>query len=217
MKIESLKTKTESLTRILVAVAALLGALTFLRVGSFLNSSRAMAMAGPPDPSTTDGRELQTALAQTRASADEIKKMNLFAPGAGRQYPISEVMGILGHEALIGDRWYQVGDSVGEARIVAIEATKVRVVWNGQEKEFSPIGAAGGPDGRSNRPASAGRRQGAGGPGKVVIANATGGPNPATSGFSGGKKNRELWMKASPEEKQRLRDELHRKSGRKNR
>ncbi len=30
---------------------------------------------------------------------------------------------------------------LGDAKIVAIEPTKVRVAWDGQEKEFSPIGA----------------------------------------------------------------------------
>ena len=64
------------------------------------------------------------------------------------------MIGILGREALIGDKWYKVGDSVGDAKIVAIEPTKVKVVWDGQEKEFSPIGSSGGGD----------RRGGPGGP-----------------------------------------------------
>ena len=210
MKIESWKKKTESLTKILLAVAVLLGALTFLRIGSFLNSSRAMAMAVQVDPSGTGTNDLKTVLDQTKASANEIKKKNLFVPGAARQYPVNEVIGILGHEALIGDKWYRAGDSVGEARILAIEPTKVKIVWNGQEKEFSPIGATGGgPGGKPDRAGLAGQRSGTGAPGKVVVTGGRRGPGPQASGLSEQEKEqrRQRWTNMSPEEKQRFRNE----------
>jgi hypothetical protein len=192
----------------------LLGALTFLRIGSFLNSSQAVAKAGQLDPSGTGANDLKTVLAQTKASANAIKKSNLFVPGAARQYPVNEVLGILGHEALIGDKWYKVGDSVGEARILAIEPTKVKIVWNGQEKEFSPIGATGsGPGGKPDRTALAGRKSGAGAPGKVVATGSRRGPG---SGLSeqGKEQRRQQWANISPEERQRLRDEMRQRSGR---
>ncbi len=219
MKIESWKNKTESLTRILLAVAVLLGALTFLRIGSFLNSSQAMAMAGQMDPSGTSANDLKTALAQTKASANEIKKKNLFVPGADRQFPVKEVIGILGREALIGDKWYRAGDSVGEARILAIEPTKVRIVWNGQEKEFWPIGATGGSEGRSDRGAFAGKKPGSGAPGNVGVTGSRRGPGPQGAGLSEQEKEqrRQRWANMSPEERQRLRDETQQKPPKRNR
>ncbi len=210
MKIESWKNRTESLTKILLAVAVLLGALTFLRIGSFLNSSQAMAMAGQVDRGDPGASDLKTVLDETKASANQIKKNNLFAPGAARQYPVNEVIGILGHEALIGDKWYRTGDSVGEAKILAIEPTKVRMVWNGQEKEFSPIGATGGPAGRPNRAAPAGKKPGNGAPAKVVVTGSRRGPGPQGSGLSAQEKEqrRQRWVNMSAEEKQRLRGEM---------
>lgn len=210
MRIEALKHKTESLTKILLAVAVLLGALTFLRIGSFLNSSQAMAMAGQVDRDDTGASELKMVLDQTKASANQIKKNNLFVPGADRQYPVREVIGILGHEALIGEKWYRTGDSVGEAKIVAIEPTKVKIVWNGQEKEFSPIGAMGSPAGKPERGAFPNRKPGAGAPGQVMVTGSRRGPGPQGSGPSAQEKEqkRQRWMNMSPEERQRLREQV---------
>ncbi len=209
MRIEALKHKTESLTKILLAVAVLLGALTFLRIGSFLSSSQAMAMAGQVDRDSTGASELKMVLDQTKASANQIKKNNLFVPGASRQYPVHEVIGILRHEALIGDKWYRAGDNVGEAKIVAIEPTKVKIVWNGQEKEFSPIGATGSPAGKPERGAFPNRKPGAGTPGQIMVTGSRRGPGSQGSGLSAQEKEqkRQRWMNMSPEERQRLREQ----------
>ena len=198
MKMESLRNKTEPLTKILFAVAVLLGALVFLKVGFFVSASNAMMMAAQADPNEVGATDLTKVLAATKASADQIKKNNLFVPVSAKQYPVNEVIGILGREALIGDKWYNVGDSVGEAKILAIEPTKVKVVWNGQEKEFSPIGSsgAGGPgerSGPSGRASGPGGRQGPG----------------IAAGVSAADKDklRQQWTNASPEERQRLREQ----------
>ena len=118
------------------------------------------------------------------------------------------MIGILGREALIGDKWYKVGDSVGEAKIVAIEPTKVKVVWNGQEKEFSPIGSSGGDaGGRGERSGPPGRASGPG-PG------ARSGPGMAAGASSADRdKLRQQFMNASPEEKQRLREQMRANRG----
>jgi hypothetical protein len=201
MKIESLKNKTEPLTRVLFAVAVLLGALVFLKIGFFVSSSNAMMMAAQADPNHAGATDLKKVLAATKASADQIKKNNLFVPGAARQYPVNQVIGILGREALIGDKWYKVGDSVGEAKIVAIEPTKVKVVWDGQEKEFSPIGSSGG---------DAGGRGDRSGPGAGIRS----GPGMAAGVSSADRdKLRQQFMNASPEEKQRLREQMRANRG----
>ena len=213
MKIEAWKNKTEFLTRTLVAVAALLVAVTFLKVGFFVNSSNAMMMVAQADPNKAGPDDVKKLLAETKARADEIKKNNLFVPGLGKQNPVTEVIGILGREALIGDKWYKVGDRVGDARIVAIEPTKVKVAWDGKEQEFSPIGSSGaggrgGPEGLSGRGA---------GPGGAGRAGGAGGRRGSGRGGAGNSadmdKLREQWVNASPEEKQRLREEMRQKGG----
>jgi hypothetical protein len=213
MKIEAWKNKTEFLTRALVAVAALLVAVTFLKVGFFVNSSNAMMMVAQADPNKAGPDDVKKLLAETKARADEIKKNNLFVPGLAKQNPVHEVIGILGREALIGDKWYKVGDRVGDARIVAIEPTKVKVAWDGKEQEFSPIGSSGaggrgGPEGLSGRGA---------GPGGAGRAGGAGGRRGLGRGGAGNSadmdKLREQWVNASPEEKQRLREEMRQKGG----
>jgi hypothetical protein len=212
MKIEVLKNKTNSLTRILLAAAALLGALVFLKIGFFVSSSNAM-MAAQIDPNKMGANDVKKALAQTKASADEIKKKNLFVPVPARQNPVNEVIGILGREVLIGDKWYKVGDSVGEAKIVAIEPTKVKVVWDGQEKEFSPIGSSGS-GGRGDRPGPPGRSSGPGAGARTGAAGSRRGPSPEAAGASSEDmaRLRERFKDASPEEKQRLREEMRQKA-----
>lgn len=200
MQMESLRNKTEPLTKILFAVAVLLGALVFLKIGFFVSASNAMMMAAQADPNEVGATDLTKVLAATKASADQIKKNNLFVPVSAKQYPVNEVIGILGREALIGDKWYKVGDSVGEAKIVAIEPTKVKVVWNGQEKEFSPIGSSGA-GGRGDRPGPAGK-----------ASDSRAGVSPADRD-----KRRQQFMNASPEEKQRLREEMRQRTGGKGR
>jgi hypothetical protein len=206
MKIEFHRDKAKPLTKILFAVAVLLGALVFLKIGFFVSSSNAMMIAGQADPSRAGATDLKTVLAQTKASADEIKKKNLFVPVPANQYPVNEVIGILGREALIGDKWYKVGDRVGDAKIIAIEPTKVKVVWNGQEKEFSPIGSSGS-GGRGDGSGPSGRMSGPG-------AGARQGPGMAAGVSSADRdKPRQQFMNASPEERQRLREEMRQKMG----
>jgi cytoskeletal protein RodZ len=216
MKIEALKNKTESLTKILLTVAVVLGVLTFLRIGSFVSSSEAMTMTQEADPAETAASEVKKVLAQTRARADEIKKNNLFAPPPVRQHPVSAINGILGREVLIGEKWYKVGDSVGEAKIVAIEPTKVRIAWNGQEKEFSPIGVPGASSGSPSGPAAPSAKPGPGTSASTVITGSRRGPG-QLAGLPAQEKDRrrQQWMNTSPEQQQRLRDEFRQKSGRK--
>jgi hypothetical protein len=214
MKSESVKDKTEPLTKILFAVAVLLGALTFLKIGFFVNSSKATMVGDQGIAGRAGADDLKKLLAETKASAEEIKKKNLFVPVPAKQHPVSSVIGIMGNEALIGDKWYKVGDRVGEAKIVAIEPTKVRIAWDGQEKEFSPIeGGSGG--GRSDQPGPPGSRGGGGRGG-----NMGGGGSRQGAGFSGRglssseqEQMRERMKNASPEEKQRMREEMRQRFG----
>lgn len=219
-KLEFLKNKTESLTKILLALALLLGALTFLKIGSFVSSSKATILAPQRDLSQMGGSDLRKLLAETQASAEAIKKTNLFVPMRAKQFPVNSVQGILGQEALIGDRWYHVGDRVGEAHILAIEPTKVRIAWEGQEREFSPIVASaetGGQPGRPGRPGPSGPKAGPGGGAKPVVIGTHPAPGARRLTANATEKPRHQPRDLSPEERQRFRDQARQRSGGKGR
>ena len=210
--------KAKPLTKILCAVAALLGALIFLKIaGFFVSTSQARVLGAQADAASAGGNDLKKLLAETKATAEELKKKNLFVLATPKQFPVSDVLGIMGHEALINGKWYKVGDSVADARIAAIEPTKVKIVWNGQEKEFSPIGSGGG-GGRPDQPGSMGGRPGPGGSPKMVVTGGRRGPGSMQgSGLSAEETDRmrEQWKNAStPEEKQRLREAARQRAGR---
>lgn len=219
MKSEFHKGKTELYAKVLVAMTVLLGALTFLRVTGFLAaSSEAQAMAARIDPNGQNAAakdDVSKLLASSKASAEELKKKNLFVTTPPRQHPVKEVLGILGDEALIDGKWCKVGDSIADAKIVAIEPTKVKIAWDGQEKEFSPIGAEGSGQGQGSGPSRSGRRGGATGNAQMVVTGARGGGMRGGQGLSPEEreKMRQRFQNMSPEERQRAREEMRQRLG----
>ena len=216
------RNKIVPLARILFALAVLLGALTFVKVaGFFVSSSKAKVLATRADPSRTGAVDLAGLLAQAKVSAEQLKKKNLFVLSPPKQYPIKEVLGILGDEALINGKWYKVGDSVGEAKIAAIEPTSVRIAWNGQEKSFSPMGATG-PDSGPDRRGAPTRRPAPRGRAPMAVTGQRGGPTPPgrDGPFMSPEERQQLkdrWTTMSPEERQRARDEMRERFGGRNR
>ncbi|MGE5296590.1 MAG: hypothetical protein ACM3VT_17355 [Solirubrobacterales bacterium] len=216
--------KTELYTRVLAAVIVLLGALCFLRVAGFLTAEAAVrgvaARIGEMTQKARTPGDLNVLLASGKASVEELKKKNLFVVTGPKQHPISEVLGILGSEALINGNWYKVGDSVGDAKIVAIGPTKVKVSWDGQEKDFSPIASAGGErqDGASPkpRPADGPRRAGRD---ERVAGGAGGGPTPGGQAGPAGlsdedrARRNQQWKNMTPEERQQAREQTRRRLG----
>ncbi len=217
VKMKLHRDKAKPLTKILSAVAVLLSALIFLKIaGFFASTSQARVLEGQADAANAGVNDMKKLLAETKTAAEALKKKNLFVLATPKQFPVSDVLGIMGQEALINGKWYKVGDSVAEAKIAAIEPTKVRIVWNGQEKEFSPIGSGGGAGGRPDQPGSMGGRPGPGGPPKTVVAGGRRGSGqmqgPSAEEMA---KVREQWKNATtPEEKQRLREASRQRAGR---
>ena len=216
MKNELNKGKPASYAKALAAAAVVLGALTFLKTAGFLAASSEVrlmaARVGDSAPHTGASADVGKLLASGRASADELKKKNLFIKTPPRQHPVREVVGILGDEALINGKWCKVGDRVGDAKIVAIEPTKVKIAWDGQEKDFSPIGSVGGGQG-SEGPGSPRPRGGSEGRGPVVTSNANNGPSPAGRGGpqlseEEREKMRLRFQNMTPEERQQARQQM---------
>ena len=144
MKLDYLKDKKESISIVLLGVSVFLAVCILVLVtGFFVTSARAEKLVkdtiaqSKPDPNDTEKY-----FAKSREVADELKKKNLFAPPPPKRNPVKGVSGILGDEALINGKWYKVGDKIGDAKVVAIEPTCVKIEWEGKETVHAPISAA---------------------------------------------------------------------------
>ncbi len=209
--------KTELYGNLLTAVTLLLGALCFLRVAGFLTATAEVrataARLGSGAQQAGDSEDLSKLLASSKSCAEELKKKNLFVITPPRQHPIGEVLGILGDEALINGKWCKVGESVGDAKILAIGPTKVKVAWDGKEKEFSPIAASGGgspdrPSGPGNRPRPTGRTE-------AAASNVRGGPTPPGPRLSDEERIARIrqFQNMTPEERQQAREQMRQRIG----
>ena len=125
----------------LVAVAVVLGIVTLgkvagLRAGG-VDLDEIVASAQEPN----DPNAVQERLDEGRKVAEQIKEDNLFVKAPPKQHPVKQVDGILGSAALIGNKWYEAGDKVGDANIVEVAATYVKVEWEGKETMLTPMGS----------------------------------------------------------------------------
>lgn len=141
------KGKSEFVSVGLLGVSAFMGVLILIKLTAFFaapvraqNSVKKAAAL-----SKLDSEEVEKHLAKSKDIVDQLKKNNLFAPPPPKKHPVNQVSGILGNEALINGKWYKAGDTVGDAKIVAIEPTQVKIEWEGSEKVFDPISAVSAP------------------------------------------------------------------------
>lgn len=159
-----LKNKDELVPTVLLLFSVLCGILILVKVtGFFVASARAKSVVERAiEQSVNDPKNVEKQLASSAAITGELKKNNLFAPPVAKQHPVQEVSGIFGDQVLIQDKWYSVGDSVKDAKIVAIGATSVTIMWEGKEKSFLPIEAkiAEASSGQRGRTATAQKKEG---------------------------------------------------------
>ena len=141
MKLDYLKEKKELVSVVLLGASAFFAVLILVKVtGFFAASAKAESLVKKAiAQNETDANDMDKYFAKYKILADALKKNNLFVPSAQKQHPIKEVWGIFGNEVLIKDKWYKVGDTVGEAKIVAIGPTQATIEWDGAEKAFLPF------------------------------------------------------------------------------
>lgn len=149
MRIRNSAATRRSISTWLFALSLLLAALIFLRIVMFVGTTTEMRLltrriTAPIQPTASP---IQEKVVDSRALVAGLKKKNLFTPPPSREHPVKDVSGILGNEVFIGGRWYRCHDKIGEATIVYIGPTEVRIEWDGNEKTFAPI--------QGGRPASA--------------------------------------------------------------
>jgi hypothetical protein len=216
MKLDYLKEKKELLPGVLLVASAFLAVLALIKVTAFfVASARAENIVKRAvEQSNTDDKSTEEYFAESTKLADELKKNNLFAPPPPKQHPVKEVWGIFGDQVLIKDKWYDVGDKVGDAKIVAIGPTSVKVEWDGKEKTFKPIDAA-----EAKAPSKPGKAVAkAGGPGgeraDMVVVQSEARPMPGRDGGRGpGPRGgfdgmRDRFMNMSEAEREKFRAEM---------
>lgn len=203
------KPKIGPLAKILAAVTVLLAALILLELAGWREmTARADGQMGPAiDPNEARPQDPAPFVARRRSLAEELKNKNLFVLKPPKENPVKEVLGILGNEALINGKWYKAGDRVGDAQVVAVDPTQVRILWDGKEQAFAPIGATGsgalGPAAGRSRPEPGG--PGPGSAARRARPRPPGGPVMSAEEHAG---LRDRWKTMSPEERQKFRDEM---------
>ena len=224
MQIRAIHRNRDRISWGLLAAAALLGVFTVAKVAGFCVQRGRMQALGTLAQSERDPNRLKQSLGEAKKRVDSLKQNNLFVKAPPKQNPIKQVEGILGGEALIGGKWYKVGDKVADAKIVAIAATQVEVEWDGKKTSFSPIAsvsagppapptAAGGPPKKEDGPQ----------PPKPAEAKVVKPPAPPTEddplAWMGVKLSPKLramflekWNSASPEEKEKGKEEWNKMS-----
>jgi hypothetical protein len=163
-------------------------------------------------------KELSSSQPVKNDTLEAMRQKSLFAPPNSPPQP-PQCLGILGDLALLGGQWHKVGDEVQGAKILSVNATEVKVLWQGKEQAIRPFDAAvtyG--QGNSNRQA------GPPPPGESrpsppqVVPNS--GPPPMMGGGAGmGFRNmspeelakmRDKFMNMSPEERRAAAEEMRR-------
>jgi len=197
MKLDYLKEKKELVSVVLLCVSAFLAVLILVKVtGFFTASARAENIVkNAVAQNSTDANDMDKYFAKYKLLADELKKNNLFVPTPPKQHPVKEVLGIFGDEVLINDKWYKVGDTVGEAKVVAIGPTEATIEWDGNEKTFAPIDAKGSSQPGGPRDSRAAARSGEAGGGSAQMVAVGSAERPmggrgGMEGFMGGMRER---------------------------
>jgi len=223
VKLDWLRQKDRLIPLGLYVLAGVLAVLTVSKVaGYFISAARAEGLVERAATSIkSGGGDVDRLLAKARDAAESLKRRNVFVPPPPRKHPVQAVAGILGEEALINGRWYKAGDMVADAKIVAVEPTRVKIEWQGQQKYFAPIASQGsGGSGRPGRgsfgPRGPGMVTGSGGPpggpGRPDFRNMS--PEARAKMFEElARARRERFESMSEEERQRFREAMRRRFG----
>ena len=157
MKLEYIKEKKELISVALFGISVLFAILVTIRIISYFKlSAKAQNIEDmyetiiAKDNNKSDN--IDKYLSPTKEMAKNLKKVNLFAPPQERRNPVTQIPCILGNEVFINDKWYKEGDMVQDAKIIAIEPTKVTIEWDGKTTIFRPLDAPMASSGPGERP-----------------------------------------------------------------
>jgi hypothetical protein len=139
MKYDSLKKRKELVSLVLLGLSAALAMTIVVRIaGFFVDSARAEKLIESAAVTTkSDPNDKERYFAKSKEVAQELKKKNLFAPPERKKNPVSGVSAIVTGWARINNKWYKVGDKIGDAQVMEVKGMSVKIKWEGEEKTFS--------------------------------------------------------------------------------
>jgi uncharacterized membrane protein YgcG len=211
MKIEYLlKQKKEMLSIALLGLSALLAVFILVKITSFFtDSARAENVVKTALESiNSESVGVEQYFTKDRNLAATLTRNNLFSPAPPKENPVKEVRAIFGNQALIDDNWYSEGQTIGDAKIVAIEPMQVTVEWDGRQTSFRPLDASMPEPQQSDRATA---RAGTTRPDSVILNSPTGqmpGQMPGGRMGMNFQDMRTNFQNMSPAERQRLREEM---------
>lgn len=138
-----LKKNKRAIPPVLLFISGILAVLTMAKVVGlhFASSNAESIVVKAVSRDRSDSAFVKESTAGFHKITDALKKESLFVPIPPKRNPVSIVAGILGDEALINNKWYKAGDSIGGAKIIVIEPTHVIIEWEGKETTYAPITA----------------------------------------------------------------------------
>jgi hypothetical protein len=218
MTTDTYKEKAELACIVLIGISVILGISVFVEVtGYYIASAGAEGFVNEAlTQGSSNPEQIEDIMAQSRSIADNLKKKNLFAPPPPKQHPVREVPAILGSAALINGKWYKVGESVADAKIVAIDAYSVSIEWDGSVKIFAPIGPLSSPTSGERKPQNARPTDRGRSGARVVVVGERSSRGRRGSGRLSPEERarlRERWQNMSEEERRQLRQEMRERRG----
>ena len=95
------------------------------------------------DSAGTKSAETGGKLTKNQEIAKALRAKNMFTPPKPKPKPPGQVQAIFGSRAMINNKWYGVGDTIPPgAKLISVEATLIKIEWEGKEKILAPISAA---------------------------------------------------------------------------
>jgi hypothetical protein len=141
MNLKKININKYDAAKYLKLLAIFLTAVALIRIILFFTESSVTAQVQHVTAkSVLDEKQIDSIVEKDRKRTQAIKENNRFSPLPPKRNPVSSVQGILGKQVLINGKWYNQGDSVGDAKILQIETARVKISWQGNEKYFAPIG-----------------------------------------------------------------------------
>jgi hypothetical protein len=142
MNLEPWKNKSLLLTRLLLALCALLILMICFKLLVFIAHSVTLPAAVAKTLARSEPNEhvIKEYTKARKQLSEDLKSKNPFAL-IGSEPKAPECRGILGNKAFIEDKWYGVGETAAGAKIVAITAEAATVQWQGKQLQLAPIQA----------------------------------------------------------------------------
>jgi len=173
-----------------------------------------------------DEKAVEAQASKIRARVEALKRRNAFLPPPGKpQRPVC--VGIFGDMAFFGDKPYTVGQEVNGAKILEVGPNYVTIEWEGEPVKLEPFAVDNLTEEQKRAARSSGRGESRGddrresdrGPSRGGSERRPqGGPpegrfrfQPSPEMIQRMREARERYMKASPEERERMREEFRRR------